>query len=69
MAKKKGRPRWKGTIKKCPRCGKMGWPVKQQHRRVTKEGTKVYTYLVFRHYDPSKSSLKRVCQIKKPKTK
>jgi len=39
--KKRGRPRSEGKLKKCPRCGKMGYPVVKT--ATVRKGGKTYT--------------------------
>jgi len=50
MPKKRGRPRSPGKMSKCPRCGRMGYPVIKT--ATIHKGGKTYTYKQqrFGHY-------------------
>jgi len=55
VTRKLGRPRSQPPrLRKCPRCGKLGYPVDFVVTGNTKDGPKRYVYKRFIHYDRKK---------------
>jgi hypothetical protein len=46
--RKRGKPRSLGKLKKCPKCGNLGYPVIKVHRR--NYGKREYRQRWFQHY-------------------
>lgn len=52
--RKRGRPRSAGKLKKCPRCGRLGYPVVKTHTRTVKGKTYTWKALYYQHYSPER---------------
>ena len=61
---RRGRPR-KKPVQRCPRCGKVGWPMKVP-AYVHKNG-RTYKYIQdrFAHYDKERKKMRTMCYIPK----
>jgi len=69
--RKRGRPRSAGKLKKCPRCGRLGYPVVKTHTKTVKGKTYTWPENWFGHYSSErfKSGKPRMefCYIPKAK--